>query len=110
MAKEVDNGYGVAAFVFGVMSILSAPGLDVFIFYGPLAGLILGILGIIFAIKQRKVNKNKWSKWALWLSIIGIILSGLILFSLVKFITSQEFVSKLGELEQLLRASQGVPA
>ena len=112
MAKEVkggDNSYGVVAFVFGILSILLAPCLDVFIFYGPLVGIILGILGIIFSLKQRKIGKNKWSKWALWLSIIGILLSAFILYSIIAFLTSQEVTNKLSELENLFRASQQLP-
>lgn len=101
---ESDNSYGLVAFIFGILSILMAPGLDVFIFYGPFVGLILGILGIIFAIKQRKINNNKWAKWGLWLSIAGTVISIAILVSLVKFIISA-VIPKLSELAQQLRTS-----
>lgn len=101
-----DNSHGLVAFIFGMFSILLAPGLDIFIFYGPVVSIILGMLGIIFAIKQRKVNNNKWAKTGLWLSILGIVISIGIILTLVKFITSA-ILPKLSELQQQIMAAAG---
>lgn len=99
-----ENSYGLVAFIFGILSILSAPALDIFIFYGPIAGLILGILGIIFAVKQRSISKNKWSNWGLWLSIAGLVVNIAVFVLLIKFIIPT-VLPKLAEIEQQLRAS-----
>lgn len=60
-----DNSFGVAALIFGVLSI---------IFYS-YDGIIFGILGIIFALKQRYNSSNNWVYSAITLSIIGLIIS-----------------------------------
>lgn len=109
MAKEdvlisSENSYGLVAFIFGVFSILLAPALDLFIFYGPVAGTILGILGIIFSVKQRSVSKNKWSVWGLWLSIVGVVINVAVFVLLIKFIIPV-ILPKITEIQQQIMSA-----
>ncbi|MDO8459481.1 MAG: hypothetical protein Q7S74_00060 [Nanoarchaeota archaeon] len=64
-----NNSSGVTSVVFGILSIV----------FASLIGIILAIISIGFAIKQNKSSPNKWSKAAMILSIIGLILSILII-------------------------------
>lgn len=62
-----NNDFGIAALVFGVLSIV--------LFFTVIPSIVLGILALIFGFVQRKKAKNKWALTGIILSIIGIILS-----------------------------------
>jgi len=62
--KSMDNSFGVAGVVLGILSIA---------FLGAI-GVILGIVGLIFSMKQKKITENKWSRSGMWVNIIGIVL------------------------------------
>lgn len=78
--KEMNNNCGVSAVIFGILSIVFS--FTVFL------GIIFGILALVFSIVQAKKYKNSWSKSGTILSIIGIILSILILFFIVSFVAN----------------------
>ena len=104
MAKEEDNSNGIVAIVFGFLSILNAPNINLLIFYGPAIGIILGIFGIAFALKQRKIYRNKWATWGLWLSILGIVMNIAVIVLLVKFITSIILTKPAEIVQQIINA------
>jgi succinate dehydrogenase/fumarate reductase cytochrome b subunit len=63
--KKEENSFGVAAVVFGILSII----------FASLNGIILGIVALVFAKKQQSLGSNKWGKNGKVLAIIGIVLS-----------------------------------
>lgn len=74
--KSNGNGFGIASLVLGIISIVLS------FLYG-LIGIVCGILGIIFAIKQRKRYPDSISTAGLVTSIIGLVLSTIILLFLI---------------------------
>jgi len=74
MVKEVNNNFGIAAVILGIISIsfLAVP------IIGSGAGLILGIITLIFAFVQKKKSNNKWAKAGIILGIIGITFNALV--------------------------------
>jgi len=79
MAKEggecCANSSGIASVVLGILSVLLALGPLLLFFYGPVLGLILGIIGLVFAIVQIRCCSNKWAKAGLILNILGLALN-----------------------------------
>jgi hypothetical protein len=71
--KKEDNSFGVAAVILGIFSIM----------FASLNGIILGIIALIFANKQQKLFPNHWGKYGKVLSIIGIILSLIVMVILI---------------------------
>ncbi len=65
---SLDNSFGVASVVLGILSIL----------FTPFNGIILGIISLIFSKKQEKTNSNKWSRAGRILAVIGIILGAVL--------------------------------
>jgi len=80
--KSNDNSSGVASLVFGVLSTLFC------ILIIP--SIILGILGISFGINQRRKSNNKWALTGIILSVIGIILSILLIWMIYNLITQTQ--------------------
>jgi len=66
--EEKKEEYSLVAYIFGILSIVMA-------FFVPTAGIVFGIIGII----QSKRNKKELSAKAKKLSIIGLILSIILL-------------------------------
>ena len=81
--KHSDNSFGVVSVVLGIVAIVIS---IVFFFgFGPIAGIIFGIIGLVFAMKQKKYSgKNGWYKAGFWLNIAGIIIGFLVLIWFVK--------------------------
>jgi protein-S-isoprenylcysteine O-methyltransferase Ste14 len=77
-SNSKENSFGVASVVLGILSILFSS------FYG----VILGVIGIVFAAKQQKISPNKWSRAGKILSIIGTILSIVVIIFLIVGIKS----------------------
>lgn len=76
MKNEVEkNNSGIASVILGMLSTL-------LFFVAPVA-VILGLSGLIFSIVQMKTNKNKWAGWGMALSIIGLVLSLLVLYVMI---------------------------
>lgn len=76
MNKEVntkDNSFGIASAILGILSI-------VFLSF---QGLVLGIIGLVFAFKQNNILPTKWSRTGKILSLIGTILSILVLILVI---------------------------
>ena len=80
-----DNSFGVCAVIFGIFSIL----------FASLFGVIFGVLGIIFARKQNNVSDNNWSRKGKILSIIGLILSLIVLLLSLWLGSNPEILAKL---------------
>jgi len=71
--KKEDNSFGVAAVILGILSIM----------FASINGIILGVIALIFAKKQQKRSPNSWGKNGKILSIIGIILSIIIMIVII---------------------------
>lgn len=71
----VDNSFGVAGVVFGVLSILSLG----------FGGIVLGVIGLIFSNKQKKFSGNSWSRAGWILNVLGIVLSILVIILMIYF-------------------------
>jgi len=69
--RKGDNSFGVASVVLGVVGSV----LGVFVF-----PIVISILGLIFGITQIKKEKNAWAIWGIVLSILGIIISALVIW------------------------------
>lgn len=84
-AKHIDNSFGTAGVVLGIISIV----------FSSLVGVTLGIVGLAFSMKQKKIMKNKWSKAGIILNVIGIIF-GLILFiyATVSLLKNPQFLAQ----------------
>ena len=74
-----DNSFGIAAVVFGILSIVFSITI--------LIGIILGVLSFVFAMIQRQRRKTKWATSAIVLSIIGVILSILVFAAIASLVT-----------------------
>jgi len=68
MKKEINNNYGIASLVLGIMGVLLA------LFIG-IVGLILSVLAVVFAYQQKKIKPNGLATAGLVMGIIGIVLS-----------------------------------
>jgi len=88
MAKEGDNGFGIASVVLGILSVT-------FSVLIPFQGVFLGVIGLIFALIQRKKSNNKWASWGVILSAVGIMLSIVILYLLLSIYP--DLISQLQE-------------
>ena len=84
MAKK-NEGFGVASFVLGIVSIVLA-----WTFY---IGLPCGIVGIVLAIKQKSMGPTKLGNTGFILSIIGTVLSVLSLLLVLLIIGSALFMT-----------------
>jgi hypothetical protein len=84
MAKK-NEGFGIASFVLGIVSIVLA-----WTFY---IGLPCGIVGIVLAVKQRSSGQTKLGNAGFILSIIGTVLSVLVLLFVILIIGSALFVT-----------------
>ncbi|MFH1290348.1 MAG: hypothetical protein ABIH92_02975 [Nanoarchaeota archaeon] len=94
MKKEVamksgDNSFGVASVILGLLSLLLSLAL-------PSQGVLLGIIGLIFANRQKKLGKTRWSHAGKILSIIGIIISLVLLVLLVWVAQNPEILTQFG--------------
>jgi len=96
--KEVDNSFGVASVILGILSIAMAPGAVLAFVYGPFVGIVLGIIGIVFAQKQKRIKNNKWVKAGRTLSIIGLVLGALFAIWIIKVFI--EMLNSIRELQQ----------
>ncbi len=72
--EKVDNDFGVASVVLGIVSTAFS-----FLILPPL---ITGILGIVFGSLQVKKAKNSWAIWGIVLSALGILIAALIFWQL----------------------------
>jgi len=73
--KSTNNDFGIASLILGILSLI--------LFFTMLPSLILGILGIIFGVIQRKRHKTKWALTGIILSVLGIILSLVIIWAIL---------------------------
>ncbi|MCX8159048.1 MAG: DUF4190 domain-containing protein [Candidatus Pacearchaeota archaeon] len=73
MSKEVDNSFGIASVILGIVGLV----MSVFVF-----PIIISIVGLIFGIVQYKKSKNKWAIWGIVISILGIILALLLIWKI----------------------------
>lgn len=71
--KKEDNSFGIASVVLGILSIV----------FSGANGIIIGVVALVFANKQMKNFKNSWGKNGKILSIIGIILSIVLIIILI---------------------------
>lgn len=89
---ECTNSFGIASVVLGlvgsVFGVLVLPG-------------ILSILGLIFGILQYKKEKNKWAIWGIVLSVLGIIISIIMLW---------QILTAVSQFQQVIEACQANPA
>lgn len=70
--RKFDNTFGLASTILGILSIV----------FASINGIVFGIIGLVFAHLQNKRFQNSWSRAGKILSIIGIILS-IILITLI---------------------------
>jgi len=75
--SEKGNGFGIAGFFFGILSV-------VFLIIPPLV-LVFGVLGIIFSSIQLTTKRTK-------LAIIGLILSILTILGILIFVFSMVYI------------------
>jgi len=71
--ESKDNSFGIASVTLGILSIV----------FAGINGVILGVVALIFANIQQKSYKTKWGNAGVILSIIGIILSIIMVFVLL---------------------------
>ncbi|MEM4259459.1 MAG: hypothetical protein QXS38_01705 [Candidatus Pacearchaeota archaeon] len=86
MKKEecsCNNGFGIASVVLGIVG--SVFGVLIF----PIA---LSVIGLIFGIIQYKKAKNCWATWGIILSILGILISLIIVWQLVTLVNNMQTV------------------
>ncbi len=86
MKKEecsCNNGFGIASVVLGIVG--SVFGVLVF-------PVIVSIIGLIFGIIQWKKTKNKWATWGIILSILGILISLIIIWQIVSLLNNMQTV------------------
>lgn len=86
------NSFGVASVVLGLIGSV----LGVFVL-----PIVLSILGLIFGIIQYKKEKNAWAIWGIVLSLVGILISVLLLW---------QIVTAASQMQQLLATCQANPA
>jgi len=87
MEKPKSEGYGIASLILGIFSVLFF-----FSMIFALFGVVCGVLGIIFANKQKNINPNGVATGGLITSIVGTILSGLmLLFFLLMVFASMSY-------------------
>jgi uncharacterized membrane protein YsdA (DUF1294 family) len=70
-----SNNFGVASFVFGVLSAVFSILL--------LPSFIFGMLGVVFGCVQIKRKSNGWPVWGIVLSVLGMIVSILLIWKIV---------------------------
>ena len=75
MEKNESNGKGIASMVLGIVSLL--------FFWMPYITIFLSIVGIVLAVLQNKTYKNGIATTGLVTSIIGLVLSAILLFFLI---------------------------
>lgn len=78
-SKKIGEGLGIAGFTLGVLSILLAGVLGVFI----------AIVGFIFCMIQQKKNPTRLGKVGIILNVIGFVLSLALIFYLLPVIQQQ---------------------
>ena len=79
---------GLIAFTLGILSIAFSN--------SPVLGIVMGIVGIYFARVQHKQGMTEFSRLGNILSIIGIIVSALLLIALgIMFLTNPEFLAQV---------------
>ena len=76
MEEKKSNGFAIASLVLGIVSIVFCfiPGLI-------LVGLITGIIGVVFGVLAKKKNPTGMATAGLVCSIIGLILSSLVIIA-----------------------------
>ncbi len=72
MVKKNNEGLGISGFTLGVLSII----------FAGYIGLFISIIGFIFCLVQQKKNKTTLGKAGLILNAVGFILSLIIIFYL----------------------------
>ncbi len=75
-SKNKENKYGIACFIFGLISLI------------PFVGIITGIIGIVLYYLQKKVYNNGLNLAGLILSILGLVES----ISFIFFYVSVRYV------------------
>jgi hypothetical protein len=83
--KEKNTGFGTAAFVLGIVSIVLS-----WTFY---IGLPCGIVGLVLSIKQKAIGQTKLGNTGFILSIIGTVLSTLSLLFILFILGSALFLA-----------------
>lgn len=86
-AVALDNSFGVASVILGILSILLLS----------TNGVILGVIALIFANKQRNKHETSWSRAGRILSIIGIIV-GIILIGVTAYAIKNNLLPQLNGL------------
>lgn len=71
MRKKINENWGIASLVLGIISIL--------FFFIPFIGIFLGILAIVFYNLQKKEKITDVAKGGLITGIIGVVINGIIL-------------------------------
>lgn len=71
MRKKINENWGIASLVLGIISIL--------LFFIPFIGVFLGILAIVFYNLQKKEKITDVAKGGLITGIIGVVINGIIL-------------------------------
>ena len=89
---ECTNSFGIASVILGLVGTI----------FGVLVlPIILSIVGLVFGILQYKRNKNAWATWGIILSIIGIIISLLLLW---------QIFSAAAQFQQVIETCRSNPA
>ncbi len=86
---DEDNSFGVSSTLLGLLSLLLSIAL-------PFQGFVLGIIGLVFANKQKNKQSNSWAKAGKILSIIGIVVSVILLIAVVWLAQNPQLLRQLG--------------
>lgn len=78
-SARIGEGLGIAGFTLGVLSILLAG----------LVGVFIAVVGFIFCMVQQKKNPTKLAKVGVVLNVIGFVLSLIIIFYLLPALQQQ---------------------
>jgi len=78
-SKSFGEGLGISGFTLGVLSILLAGGMGVF----------MAVIGFIFCFTQQKKNPTQLGKIGVILNIVGFVLSILFMIWLIPVLSQQ---------------------
>ncbi len=78
-SKKIGEGLGIAGFTLGVLSIILAGVMGVFV----------SIVGFIFCIVQQRKNPTKLAKVGIILNVIGFVLSLVLIIYLLPILQQQ---------------------
>lgn len=89
---ECTNSFGIASVILGlvgaVFGVLVVP-------------IVLSILGLVFGIIQYKNHKNNWAIWGIVISVVGILISILLIW---------QITAAVSQFQTLLANCQANPA